>query len=276
MGTWGTGIFQNDVADDVKTDYINKLKMGKSDEDALSEIISENSDFLNDPEDSLDFWFSLASILFDYGRLTEKVKCQAISLLESDKDSGRWTEKENKKRKIELEKLKTKMHSEIPPRKKVAVTKKFVCPWKRNDIYWAKSEDICKDSSYKGYVLILVDDIIEYDVRIKGLGDLLPVTYVKVCDSLPDDISFVNDIPFIVHDNRPAFDPEMKEYRFLWTNDGFRNIKSKFHFMQSYDFNRPANTVCYGYLDEKLYMMEVWKRIGMFLPYGHFYKNLST
>ncbi len=30
MGTWGTGIFQNDVGDDVKTDYINKLKLGKS------------------------------------------------------------------------------------------------------------------------------------------------------------------------------------------------------------------------------------------------------
>lgn len=264
MGTWGTGIFQNDIADDVKTDYINKLKMGKSDEDALSEIISENSDFLNDPEDSLDFWFALASILYDYGRLTEKVKSQAITLLESDKDSERWTEKENKKRKIELEKLKTKMYSEIPPRKKVAVTKRFVCPWKRNDIYWAKSEDICKDNSYKGYILILVDDVVEYDTRIKGLGDLLPITYIKVCNSLPDDISFVNNCPFIVHDPS-AIDPEMK-YRFLWLYHGFRNIKSKFHFLQSYDFNRPANNMYYGDKKEIYYLMEIWKNIGNFLP----------
>lgn len=271
MGTWGTGIFQNDIADDVKTDYFNKLKMGKSDEDALSEIISENSDFLHDSEDSLDFWFALASLMFDYGRLNEEVKCKAISLLESEKDSERWTEKENKKRKIELEKLKTKMYSEIPPRKKVAVTKKFVTPWKRNDIYWAKSEDICKDCSYKGYVVILVDGVVEFDTRIKGLGDLLPVTYVKVCDSLPDDISIINDLPFIVHD-RSASDHEMKEYRFLWTNDGFRNLKSKFHFLQAYDFNRPANNMDYGELDENIYLMEIWKRIGMFLPYGHFYK----
>ena len=100
MGTWGTGIFQNDIADDVKTTYINKLKMGKSDENALNETISENTDFLSDSEDSLDFWFALSSIMYDYGRLNEEIRCKVIALLESNNDSERWTEKENKKRKI--------------------------------------------------------------------------------------------------------------------------------------------------------------------------------
>ena len=30
MGTWGPGIFQNDVADDLKRVYIEKLKLGKN------------------------------------------------------------------------------------------------------------------------------------------------------------------------------------------------------------------------------------------------------
>lgn len=38
MGCWGGGIFQNDVADDVRTDYRNKLRLGKSDEEALKEL----------------------------------------------------------------------------------------------------------------------------------------------------------------------------------------------------------------------------------------------
>ena len=41
MGTWGVGIYQNDISADVKEDYIAKLKSGKSDEVALKEILSE-------------------------------------------------------------------------------------------------------------------------------------------------------------------------------------------------------------------------------------------
>jgi len=29
MGNWGTGIYQNDVSEDVKNDYIAKLKGGE-------------------------------------------------------------------------------------------------------------------------------------------------------------------------------------------------------------------------------------------------------
>lgn len=255
MGTWGTGIFQNDVADDVKTDYINKLKMGKSDEDALSEIISENSDFLNDPEDSLDFWFSLASIMFDYGRLNEEVKCKAISLLESDKDSKRWTEKENKKRKIELEKLKTKMYSEIPTRKKVAVTKRFECKWEKNDIYFAEIKAIC-DSDKDGFFVFCVSDTVEFDTRIKGLGDILPVTYLKFVPKIPDDLKEIDDSPFILNCKQE----NNKNYRFLWLYDGFNRIKSKFIFGGNFEFRRPDKKVSVTY-DDKLHIMKAWCNI---------------
>ena len=35
MDSWGADIFQNDISEDVRLDYTNKLKLGKSDEDAL-------------------------------------------------------------------------------------------------------------------------------------------------------------------------------------------------------------------------------------------------
>lgn len=34
MGTWNVGIFQNDIADDVKDEYIECLREGLSDEEA--------------------------------------------------------------------------------------------------------------------------------------------------------------------------------------------------------------------------------------------------
>lgn len=259
MGTWGTGIFQNDIADDVKTTYINKLKMGKSDEEALEETISENLEFLSDSEDSLDFWFSLSSIMYDYGRLNEKVKCKAISLLESGNDSERWTEKENKKRKIELEKLKTKMYSEIPPRKKVAVTKKFECKWRKNDIFFAEIKAIC-NSDKDGFFVFCVSDTVEFDTRIKGLGDVLPVTYLKYVPEIPDDLKEIDDLPFIL--NRKQEDN--KDYRFLWLYDGFSRIKSKFIFGGNYDFRRPDKKVSVTF-DDKLNIMQVWCNISRYI-----------
>ena len=259
MGTWGTGIFQNDIADDVKTTYINKLKMGKSDEIALEETISENSDFLSDSEDSLDFWFALSSIMYDYGRLNEEIRCKVIALLESNNDSDRWTEKENKKRKTELEKLKTKMYSEMPLRKKVAVTKRFECEWKKNDIFFAEIKNIC-DSDKDGFFVFCVSDTVEFDTRLKGLGDILPVTYLKYVPKIPDSLKEIDDQPFIL--NRKQGDN--KDYRFLWLYDGFKKIKCKFVYGGNYDFRRP-DTKSSVTFDDKLNIMKAWCNIFRYI-----------
>ena len=90
MGTWGTGIFQNDIGDDVKTSYINKLKLGKNSEKALEELISENQEVLQDSEENFDFWFALSSVMYDYGRLTENVKNKVLAMIDSEEELNRW------------------------------------------------------------------------------------------------------------------------------------------------------------------------------------------
>ena len=52
MGTWGTGIYQNDLSADVKDDYISKLKAGKSDEQALAEMLDEYKEEADDIQDA--------------------------------------------------------------------------------------------------------------------------------------------------------------------------------------------------------------------------------
>lgn len=74
MGTWEAEIFRNDVSEDVMTDYKNKLKIGRTDEDALKELLAESEEYLTDDEDKFDFWFGLALIMSDLGRLTMKLK----------------------------------------------------------------------------------------------------------------------------------------------------------------------------------------------------------
>ena len=82
MGAWGPGIFSSDTALDVRETYVERLKMGATDEDAYMYVLTELSDYLNDKEDSIDFWLCLASVLSDYGRLTEEVKKKAIDIIE--------------------------------------------------------------------------------------------------------------------------------------------------------------------------------------------------
>ena len=100
MGTWGPGIFQNDVADDLKRVYIEKLKLGKSDDEALSETISYLADYAEDEEDSIDFWLGLASVMFDYGRLTDPIKKKALQIIDSSVDLERWDECDKKRRQV--------------------------------------------------------------------------------------------------------------------------------------------------------------------------------
>ncbi|MBQ7065906.1 MAG: hypothetical protein IJN92_03720, partial [Lachnospiraceae bacterium] len=64
MGTWDTGIYQNDLGADVRDDYIAKLKAGKSDEEALQEILSEYKEESEDDDEKYDFYPALADTLW--------------------------------------------------------------------------------------------------------------------------------------------------------------------------------------------------------------------
>ncbi len=90
MGTWETEIFRNDVSESVMTDYKNKLKIGKTDDDALKKILDENEEYMSDDEDKFDFWFGLALAMSDLGRLTDEVKNTAVKLIDCGGDLFRF------------------------------------------------------------------------------------------------------------------------------------------------------------------------------------------
>lgn len=259
MGTWGTGIFQNDIGDDVKTSYINKLKLGKNSEKALEELISENQEVLQDSEENFDFWFALSSVMYDYGRLTENVKNKVLAMIDSEEELNRWSVTDLNKRKKELIKLREKITSEPKPEKKVSVLKRYASNWTKNDIYYAKITDICK-SDKDGFLVFLVDDIIEYDARLEGLGDMLPVTYLKYLKSIPKNIDDINKEAFIKRFTYDSF----TGYKFLWISDGLKKANSKFILFGNEDFKRPDTNLKMSF-DEKLRSMTYIGNITNFI-----------
>ncbi len=181
MGTWGTGLYQNDVSEDVKGDYIAKLRAGKSDEEALQEILQEYKEESEDIDCKYDFYLGLADTLWKKGRLTKEIKARALELIEEDKISQRWeSEKNRKEREKVLNKLKEKINGQMPERKRVSVHKPYVLGWEEGDVYTFQIKDERKDrfinKEYIGWWAVLyVDKIIKKDWQVRGVFDEIPL-----------------------------------------------------------------------------------------------------
>ena len=188
MGAWGTGIYQNDVAEDIKHDYINKQKAGKSEETALKEVLYENKVIFEDEDDKYGAWCALADTMWKYGRLTEEIKRKALEVIEEEKNciEERWnSRKDIAKRMQVLSNLKEQLISEQPSKKRISVHKPFIPKWKKGDVYQYEITDIPENypsgKEYKGwFVLIYVWDFVEYEFTVRGVKDLLSVIYMKL------------------------------------------------------------------------------------------------
>ena len=180
MGTWDTGLYQNDLSADVRDDYISKLKAGKSDEEALQEILSEYKEESEDDDEKYDFYLGLADTLWKKGRLTEELKVKALEILEEDKISDRWEGEKIRKERIKvLDKLKEKLESPMPERKKVPVHKPYKLGWEEGDVYCFQIKGLVPRhmegyEEYIGwYALFYVDKIYTEDWQVKGVQDEL-------------------------------------------------------------------------------------------------------
>lgn len=138
MGAWGTSLYANDSASDIRGDYIDKLRRGKTNEEATKELIEANRDLMGDAEEEPLFWFALADTQWNYGRLLLEVKEKALFYLSQDKELERWKESGQKQLnawKKTLETLKEKLKSPQPPAKKVSKYRFYQCKWNLGDVF---------------------------------------------------------------------------------------------------------------------------------------------
>lgn len=100
MGTWGPGIFDDDLAQDVREDYLGRLAEGAKPA-AASKAIVMSYDRL-DIDEAPVFWLALAATQWEYGALDPTVKRRALEVIARD-DAREW--KGNKQRAAALAKL---------------------------------------------------------------------------------------------------------------------------------------------------------------------------
>ncbi len=117
MAASGVGLFQDDVAADVRSEYLDLLASGASDVDAFRTMVREWKESLADSDDGPVFWLALAATQWEYGRLHPRAKVEALKVIDQGKGIDRWDDAGlAKKRQAVLAQLKKKLLA--PPPKK--------------------------------------------------------------------------------------------------------------------------------------------------------------
>lgn len=189
MGAWGAKIYQNDVGQDVRHEYKEYLRFGKTARDATKELLANNADILEDTDDSVDFWLALADTQWTLGRLEDVVKEKALQIIEDGSGMDRWGElvpPENKaserllqQREHALQELKNKLLTPQPPEKKVSRYNIYKCQWKIGDVYaYPLDSDYAKEKGLDGKCFLLhkVGETIYHPRHI------IPVVRLKMAD----------------------------------------------------------------------------------------------
>ena len=159
MGAWGTALYSNDTASDIRGDYVDLLRRGNSNEESLKKLMEKDGDCIGIEEEEPLFWYALADTLWNYGRLTPEVKEKALYFLDHpEAELARWEDDGGKY--VEawmrtLEKLRTKLLSPQPPEKKVSKYRLYKCTWQVGDVYAYRLEsEYSKEKGLYGKYII--------------------------------------------------------------------------------------------------------------------------
>lgn len=131
MGAWGTGIFQDDTACDIRDDYKDHLGNGLSGPEATARILREYKSTLDDPHEAPVLWLALAAAQWKLGRLEPTTLANALDVIDSGSDLKRWTPgtADFQKRRTALDKLRVQITSPQPEAKKVRKHVLATCDW---------------------------------------------------------------------------------------------------------------------------------------------------
>jgi hypothetical protein len=122
MGAWGTAIFSDDEALDIKQEYQTLLAFGTPEEEAF-ELVKKYFELdEEDDEDERIFWLAIATLQEKYGILMPEVRDRTLKIIDSGVDLEFWEDSDKRdfeKRKKVLQDLKSKLLSPNTERKKI-------------------------------------------------------------------------------------------------------------------------------------------------------------
>jgi hypothetical protein len=115
MGTWGTGIFADDDASDVRSDFKYYVADTQSAAAATDAIAIDYGTSFDAPQNNTAFWLALALTQWRSGWLDERVRRTALRLIAEGADTEKWAKAQARKRVSVLEALRAQLEGPQPP-----------------------------------------------------------------------------------------------------------------------------------------------------------------
>lgn len=198
MGTWGFGLYENDISLDVKDEFEELYKEGKTAQEITEKLTEAYRDIMGDAEEEPLFWFALADSQWNFGVLLSFVKEKALYWIDICRETLHCQTKDGaaKARKSTLDALQEKLLSSPPPAKKIRKRRSFVCPWKVGDVFaWQLESDMAKERGLCGRYLLIqkVDEGTWYP------GHIVPIVYVKITKdaNLPTNVEEYDQLEYV-------------------------------------------------------------------------------
>ena len=145
MGTWGTAIFADDTAADVRDAWRAAIIDGLAAAAATSRVLETFADgVLDDPDESKVFWLALAAAQFESGRLEAAVRDRALAIIDGGGDVARWEEEDAvlaRQREKVLERLALKLRGPQPKRKRLRRPPSYGVPVELGDVVFVRNRE---------------------------------------------------------------------------------------------------------------------------------------
>lgn len=226
MGAWGTSLYSDDYACDIRADYKDRLRKGMTNEEAVHDILAHNT-AVTGTDDEPVLWYALADTQWEYGRLLPEVKEKALAFLDAEQDDERWKTMElMEQRRQVLVKLKEKLLSPQPAEKKVRKYSYYRCPWKLGDVfaYQFHTEESEKYGVKGKYIVFrkITEDWC-------WPGHIIPTVsfYRWIGDEIPS-LEDIRDLPVILTNPSRYIVDERVKYLFSLLVSSKRSVPSKY------------------------------------------------
>ena len=136
LGAWGTAVFSDDLAADIREDWRDYVGEGMTPEAATRQILADHGDATSDPEESGVVWLALAVSQWRTGRIVPDVLARAIEIIDSGSDLRRWEQqpKLRQARARVLERTREQLLSQPPEPRRIPRPRRSETPFGPGDV----------------------------------------------------------------------------------------------------------------------------------------------
>jgi hypothetical protein len=156
VGAWGTAIFADDTASDVRDEWRDAILDELSPEDATQRLLESFAEYLEDAETETVFWMALAAAQMETGRLLPDVRDRALAIIDAGGDVDRWREDGDaslaRRRARVLERLAAKLRGPQPKPKRLRRPVAVSVPLEVGDVVRVRAQ---RDGEHDALVVVV-------------------------------------------------------------------------------------------------------------------------